>query len=274
MPITVTQPIYVSLTTPAPQNPALSGYAVYGDIDQNKLIFDNISGRGWFTQLNSESNLVPCLLGPIACTTHISTALSRVYWREEAVAITNEAVLVLDRENIYGQFKVQVPTTFTEPLSVPALTVVNLDDTYLICGLGGGILTSQSLAYVSATTPTNPINVTSGWVNATNTISLGTSGSTTKWLVQGHVTITSGTNNDDLGVRLYNTSTSSYLASTNVHITHATEDSSAHLSAIVIVTDVDVLALQVTSAQNNGLISVAPNGAGSKGVGLTAVRLG
>jgi len=276
MPLTIKQRIYSSLLTPAPQNPALSGYSTYGDIDRSTLVFDNVSARGWFTHLNSSSTDVACLLGPIAATTHISTLLSRVYWKEEATPIINEAVLVLTRENNLGLFKVDVPTQFVDPVQFDlAPSISSLQNTYIVGLSSAGQVEQRTLNAVTSTIPGSNQNITTSWGNATPAITVGDPTASTKYLISGYVTFQGGTANADVGVRIYNNTTTTYIASTSVNINATNNPHTAHLTAILdIAPGTNSISLDVIASTGTGSVLVAPNGAGSKGVGLTAVQLG
>lgn len=132
-----------------------------------------------------------------------------------------------------------------------------------------GVIEAGSLPSFSATQPSSDVVISSAWGDIVPPFSLTTG----KWMIMAHATVTSAVNHADVGVRIYNTTDSAYVASSNVHIEHFGHYMNCHLSAVLTVAGTKSVAFQAI-CPDGGTATPSANGSSSFGIRYDAVRIG
>ena len=162
------------------------------------------------------------------------------------------------------------------PQSIPFIRVTSagaslpqLPNVPILATGASGVIQAGSLPSFSAAQPSSDVAISSAWGDIVSPFSLTTG----KWMITAYATVTSDVNNTDVGVRIYNTTDSSYVASSNVHIRHLGSYLNCHLSAVLTVDGTKSVAFQAI-CPDGGTATPSANGANSFGIRYDAVRIG
>lgn len=115
-------------------------------------------------------------------------------------------------------------------------------------------------------------NITMSAGNWADAISLTLSAGT--WLVLGNATAAPGTNQQDISVRLFNSTASTTLSSTSMHAEHSNEPHALAATAIVTLALSSVVKLQLRCESSPGTVYANSEGLGNTSTTLAAVQIG
>jgi len=138
---------------------------------------------------------------------------------------------------------------------------------YLLKGDANGTIASTGLTNTSAVLSVDA-SLTTSWSDVlTVSLSAGT------WLVTGGISGGCDSSQQDFNARVYNNTSSAFIASSSMHVQHTNQPHGLSMTGIVTVASTATISLGAKVESGTGTAYAASEGSGSKSTTLVAVRI-